>query len=187
MQNKKIVLIVSIALLILFFVTGYVYKNNQTEEYVKMSKEQALLFQRPHSFVVGDENAKVQLVEFFDPACETCAQFHPLIKRIMKEHDGKIKLVLRYAPFHQNSDYAVMMLEAAREQNLFMETLEFMFDTQDYWVKHHVVDAKELWYLLNNIEGLDMEKMAQFINSKKANTVIEQDLNDAKTVTSIWV
>lgn len=182
MQNKKIVLIVSIGLLILFLITGYIYKNNQTEEYVKMGKEQALLFQRPNSFVVGNKDAKVQLVEFFDPACETCAQFHPLIKEIMEENDGKIKLVLRYAPFHQNSNYAVMMLEAAREQNLFMETLEFMFDTQDYWVRHHVVDAKELWSLLGNIKGLDMKKMTEFINNKKADVIIAQDLQDAKTL-----
>ncbi|MFY9074217.1 thioredoxin domain-containing protein [Malaciobacter mytili] len=93
-----------------------------------------------------------------------------------------MKLVLRYAPFHQNSDYAVMMLEAARDQDLFMETLELMFDTQNYWVKHHVVDAKELWSLLGSIGGLDMKRMAEFINNKKADVIIAQDLQDSKTL-----
>ena len=79
MQNKKLVLISTLVLLVLFFVVGYVYKNNESQKYTKMSQEQSKLFQRDYSFVVGNENAKVQLVEFFDPACGTCAMFHPLV------------------------------------------------------------------------------------------------------------
>ena len=60
-----------------------------------MSEKQALPFERVNSFTIGNVNAKVQLVEFFDPACETCAQFHPYVKDIMKQNEGKIKLVLR--------------------------------------------------------------------------------------------
>ena len=54
-----------------------------------MSEEQSSLFQRDYSFVIGNEDAKVQLVEFFDPACETCALFHPHVKEIMKKMRGK--------------------------------------------------------------------------------------------------
>lgn len=180
MQNKKLVLISTLVLLVLFFVVGYIYKNNESQKYTKMSQEQSKLFQRDYSFVVGNENAKVQLVEFFDPACGTCAMFHPLVKDIMKENEGKIKLVLRYAPFHENSDYAVMMLEGAREQGLFLEALELMFETQVYWVQHHVVNPRELWYILSNLKGLDMEKLGQFMNSKKADERIKQDLADAQ-------
>ena len=53
--------------------------------FIKMSEEQSSLFQRDYSFVIGNEDAKVQLVEFFDPACETCALFHPHVKEIMKK------------------------------------------------------------------------------------------------------
>lgn len=183
MQNKKVVLVSIVALLALFFVAGYVYKNKQSEQYENISKSEALVFQRPYSIVVGNKDAKVQLVEFFDPACGTCAQFHPYVKEIMKEHKDKIKLVLRYAPFHQNSNYAVKMLEGAREQGLFMDTLEFMFATQSYWIKHHVVQPKQLWALLANVKGLDMEKMAEFMNNNKtADERIAQDLKDAETL-----
>lgn len=181
MQNKKVVLVSIVALLALFFVAGYFYKNKQSQEYANISKKQALVFQRPYSVVVGNKDAELQLVEFFDPACGTCAQFHPYVKEIMKEHEGKIKLVLRYAPFHQNSNYAVKMLEGAREQGLFMDTLEFMFATQNYWIKHHVVQPKQLWALLGNVKGLDMEKMAEFMNNNKtADERIAQDLKDAE-------
>ncbi|NVJ52664.1 MAG: thioredoxin domain-containing protein [Campylobacteraceae bacterium] len=183
MQNKKVVLVSIVALLALFFVAGYVYKNKQSEEYKNISKNQALVFQRPYSIVIGNKDAKLQLVEFFDPACGTCAYFHPHVKEIMKEHEGKIKLVLRYAPFHQNSNYAVKMLEGAREQGMFMDTLEFMFATQTYWIKNHTVQPKQLWALLTNVKGLDMEKMAEFMNNNKtADERIAQDLKDAEAL-----
>lgn len=182
MQNKKLVLISTLVLLVLFFVIGYVYKNNESEKYTKMSQEQSKLFQRDYSFVVGNKDAKVQLVEFFDPACGTCAMFHPLVKDIMKEHEGKIKLVYRYAPFHKNSDFAVMMLEGAKEQGLFLEVLELMFETQVYWVQDHIVNPRELWYVVSNIKELDMEKLKLFMESRKADAIIKQDLADAEAL-----
>ena len=179
MQNKKVILISIVVLIAIFIGGGYAYQNSQSEKMVEMSKEQALLFQRPYSLVVGKKDAKVQLVEFFDPACETCAQFHPLVKDKIKKSDGNIKIVYRYAPFHKNSNFAVKMLEGAREQGLFMETLEFMFSTQRYWVIHHEVNPQLLWRMLSKVEGLDMEKLGEFMNNPKADEIIKQDLEDA--------
>ena len=180
MQNKNIVFISIVVLIVAFFGGAYFYKNAQAEQSVALSKEQALLFQRPYSYVVGNKDAKVQLVEFFDPACGTCAQFHHLTKTLLTKYKGEVKLVLRYAPFHKNSHYAIKMLEGAREQGKFMETLEFMFATQRQWIKHHEVQAKILWNLLPNIKGLDMEKLGQFMNSSKGDEIIKQDLADAE-------
>lgn len=180
MKNKKVVLVSIIVLVAIFLGAGSYYKNMQTQKSVVMSKEQALLFQRPHSIVIGNKNAKVQLVEFFDPACGTCAQFHPYIKDLLKKNKGNLKLVLRYAPFHKNSNYAVKMLEGAREQGLFMETLEFMFKNQQNWIDGHVVNPKKLWSLLPKITALDMEQLGKFMNDPKADAIIQQDLDDAK-------
>jgi len=180
MQNKKPVLI-SIILLIAIFVGGALfYQNSQSQKALEQAQAQAQSLQRAHSLVVGDKNAKVQLVEFFDPACGTCAQFHPLVKNYIKENEGKIKLVLRYAPFHKNSNYAVKMLEGAREQGLFMETLDFMFSTQRYWIQNHVVNPQLLWRALSKVEGLDMEKLGVFMNDPKADELIKLDLADAE-------
>lgn len=182
MKNKSLILVSVAVLLAIFFGGGYYYNKVQTEKSLALAKEQALLFQRPYSVVVGNENAKVQLVEFFDPACETCAQFHPYVKKLLKDHNGNVKLVLRYAPFHKNSHYAVKMLLGAKEQGKFMEALEFMFNTQRYWVKHHVVQYNTLWRMLGQVNGLDMEKLALYMNDTKGDEIIKQDLADAKTL-----
>lgn len=182
MQNKNLI-IVSIVILIAIFVGGaYFYKDAQTQKSIALAKEKALLFERPYSYTIGNKDAKVQLVEFFDPACETCAMFHPYVKEILNKNDGEIRLVLRYAPFHQNSNHAVKMLEGAREQGKFMEVLEFMFATQRYWVQHHVVKPEVLWQGLGSIKGLDMAKLAEFLKDPKNDEVIIQDLKDAKTL-----
>jgi len=182
MQNKKVVLVSIVVLLAIFIGGGYAYKNSQSLEISQMSKEQAEVFQRPYSMVIGNKDAKVQLVEFIDPACGACADFHFRVKKLMKEKEGDIKLVLRYAPFHQNSNYAVKMLEGARDQGLFMETLTYMFGTQGSWIDNHVVNPQKLWRVLANVKGLDMEKLGIFMNNPKADEIIRQDLADAETL-----
>lgn len=74
----------------------------------------ASLLVRDYSPTKGSDDAKVTIVEFFDPACETCKAFHPFIGNLMAAHPGKIKVVMRNAAFHHGSDYVVAMLEAAR-------------------------------------------------------------------------
>ena len=180
MQNKIVVVLSLIALIALFFVGKNLYITNESAKVLAVSENNSSILKRDYSFEIGSKNAKVQLVEFFDPACATCAQFHPYVKEIMKQNKGNIKLVLRYAPFHQNSNYAVKMLEGAKEQGKFMETLEFMFATQRYWIKNHTVDPRALWNMLPKVEGLDMEKLGKFMNDPKADAIIKQDLEDAQ-------
>lgn len=182
MQNKKMVIFSIVILLVAFFAGGTYYKNLQSENKVKMTKEQEQMLKRPYSLVIGNENAKVQLVEFFDPACGACAYFYPKVKKLMEENKGDIKLVLRYAPFHKNSNYAVKMLEGARDQGVFEKTLEFMFNTQSTWVENHVVNPQKLWSILYNVKGLDMEKLGEFMNTSNADEIIRQDIEDTKTL-----
>lgn len=182
MQNKKVVLVSIVVLIAIFIGGGYAYKNSQSEKLTQMSKEQAEIFQRPYSFVKGNKDAKVQIVEFFDPACETCAEFHFRLKTYLKGKEDKIKLVLRYAPYHQNSNYAVKMLEGARAQGLFIEALEYVFSTQRYWIDGHTVNPQKLWRMLPKVKGLDMEKLGKFMNDPKADEIIKQDLADAEAL-----
>ena len=51
---------------------------------------------RPYSPVIGPPNAAVTIVEFFDPACEACRAFHPIVKQIVAAFPGKVRVVLRY-------------------------------------------------------------------------------------------
>ena len=179
MKNKKMVLSAIIGLILLFVGAGYVYKKNESEKIAKMAQEKAMLFKRDYSYTIGPDDAKVQLVEFFDPACQTCAQFHPYVKELMKEHEGKIQLVMRYAPFHKGSDKVVAMLEATRAQGLFMKTLEMTFGVQKYWASHGSPDLNALWRFLPST-GLDMDKLIVDMKKPEIAKIIAQDLADGK-------
>lgn len=179
MKNKKIVLFSIIALLLLFVGFGYQYNKNESEKLTILAKEKAMLFKRDYSYTVGPDDAKVQLVEFFDPACATCAQFHPYVKEIMKENEGNIQLVLRYAPFHEGSDQVVAMLEATRKQNMFMEILELTFSIQSYWASHGTPKLGVLWGALTK-SGLDMDKLIEDMKNPEIPEIIRQDLADGK-------
>ena len=56
---------------------------------------------------LGDPDAKVHIVEFLDPACETCALFYPMVKKWMSEVPGQIRLSVRHVAFHSGAEYAV--------------------------------------------------------------------------------
>ncbi len=108
-----------LVLIAIFAVTSLYYKNQQSQMYDFMAQNNASTFVRDHSPTLGSDDAKVYLVEFTDPACETCAAFSPFVKQMLKENEGKLKLVIRYAPFHTGADYFVKILEAAKKQGKY--------------------------------------------------------------------
>ncbi len=181
MKKQKIVLFSSIFLVLLFVLGVYLYKNQQAKKFGFMAQENASTFVRKHSQTLGSDDAKVYLVEFSDPACETCSRFHPLVKNLMAANPGKIKLVVRYAPFHAGSDYFVKILEAARKQGKYWETLEVMYKSQPYWASHHKPQPHLIWRFLSSA-GLNLEKIRSDMNDPEIAKLIKQDLADAKTL-----
>jgi protein-disulfide isomerase len=181
MKKQNIVLCSSILLIVLFGLGVYIYKSQQAKKIGFMARENASIFVRKYSPTTGSDDAKVYLVKFSDPACETCSAFHPFVKKLMKDNPGKIKLVIRYATFHHGSDYMVKILEAARRQGKFWETLEVMYNTQDYWASHHNPQPQKVWRFLPDT-GLDLKKIRKDMTDPDIVKLIKQDLADAKAL-----
>ena len=168
-------------LLLVFVITSFYYKGQQAEMYGFMAKENASTFVRGHSQTLGSDDAKVYLVEFMDPACETCAAFSPFVKQMMNANPGKIKLVLRYAPFHDGAQYFVKILEAAKKQGKYWETLDIMYRSQPYWASHSNPQSQRIWQFLPKA-GLDIEQIKKDMNDPAIEKLIARDLADAKTL-----
>lgn len=179
----KYVLIGTTCLVLAFaFVVGMnYYQEKQADKYGFMAQKNAELFVRDHSQALGSDDAKVYIVEFMDPACETCAAFAPFIKQIMAANPGKIKLVLRYAPFHDGADNFVKILEAARMQGKYWETLEVMFKSQHIWASHGNWQPQKLWEVLPRA-GVNVEQIRKDMHSPAIAKIIEQDMADVKTL-----
>jgi len=181
-MKQKTVFIVSAAALVLAFVVGAVlYKNYQAEQAAEVAKRNAKVLTRFHSPTLGNADAKVHIVEFFDPACGTCAQFYPFVKNLMAINSGKIRLTVRYAPFHQGSDQVVRVLEAARKQGKFWQAVEALISTQPVWTQNHVARVDRVWGPLGHV-GLDLNRVRNDMSSPDISRAIQQDLADAKTL-----
>jgi protein-disulfide isomerase len=126
----------------------------------------------------GDADAKVHIVEFLDPACETCAVFFPMVKEWMSQVPGEIRLSVRHVAFHTGADYAVKALEASRQQGKYWETLEALLAAQGQWTQHHTVLPEKIGPAIASV-GLDMDKLMTDMNAMEALVRVEQDRKDA--------
>ncbi len=181
MKKQYLVIFSGILLIMLFVLGAYLYQSQRTQKLGFLAQEQAELFVRPHSPILGAPEAKVYLVEFMDPACETCAAFSPFVKKMMADNPGRIKLIIRYAPFHDGADHFVKILEAAKKQGKYWETLDILYQSQPYWASHHNPQPQLAWRFLP-MAGLDQEKIRTDMDDPAIQRIIDQDLADARTL-----
>jgi protein-disulfide isomerase len=134
---------------------------------------------RPHSPVIGPVDAPVTIVEFFDPMCEACRAFYPIVKQIMAAFPNEVRLVLRYTPFHEGADVAVRILETARAQQRFEPVLEALVARQPDWAVHGAPDLEKAWGFAG-AAGLDVQRAKAEASSPGIDRVLEQDVADVK-------
>lgn len=180
-KQTQLFVFAAVFLLLAFIVGALLYKSEKSDTVAQAYQRNKSTFIREHSPTLGNPGAKVEIVEFLDPACETCKSFSPLVKNLMAANPDKIRLFVRYAPFHQGSDYVVKMLEAAKRQGKFWQTLDAVFATQSSWAPHHRPQPQLVWNHIGGV-GLDVERLRQDMNAPEIERIIQQDLADAKTL-----
>ena len=181
MKQKTMFAAAAVILLLAFLVGAWVYKNRETDQSAKIADSTYTRLVRMHSPTLGKPDAKVQLVEFLDPACGACASFHPMVKKILAENPDQIRLVVRYAPFHKGSGKVVAVLEAAKKQGKFWPALEALLASQAHWTRQHIAKVDLVWKQLDGL-GLDIEQMRVDMKAPAMMRLIAQDLDDAKAL-----
>lgn len=181
MKRWQIVALTGAALLAAFALAGALFKERQRDALGSLARDQAGALVREHSPTLGSADAKVTIVEFLDPGCETCRVFDPFVKQLMAAYPGKIRLVVRYAPLHHGADEMVAVLEAARRQGKYWETLRLMYDAQPYWADHHNPQPQLMWQFLPQA-GLDLERLRRDAADPAIARLIAQDVADARAL-----
>jgi len=179
MSKKSIFISVAGILLLAFGLATVIYKNHQSNQPGASGGGRSAVFERQGAPVKGSIDAKVTIVEFFDPACETCADFYPLVNRLLDKYPGKVRVMMRYAPFHKGSDEVVKILEAAHLQGKFFPALELLFKNQRRWTINHVSQPDRALGILKGM-ALDHEKLAAEMNQPAVSEAIQQDVGDVK-------
>ncbi|MFT5014782.1 MAG: protein-disulfide isomerase [Dinoroseobacter sp.] len=181
-MNKKTLLIgTSLIVIAALLAVAVSFQTEQPKKIENTSADNRNVLERASAPTKGPRDAKVTIVEFFDPACETCAVFYPLVNNLVKKYPGKVNILMRYAPLHQGSDQVVKLLEAAHLQGQFWPALEILFANQQRWTRHHVAQPQSAAALLSSLR-LDSEQFVRDVNSDSTSNVIRQDVADGKTL-----
>jgi protein-disulfide isomerase len=180
MTRRNVVLIASFIAVALFILGASLYSKPAPDIAVKLDANGESVLFRAHSPILGPASAKVTVTEFFDPLCETCREFFPLVKEIIADHQGNVRFVLRYATFHAGSEEAVRILEAARRQNKF-EIVHFALqEKQGEWAAHGATNLPRAWAIAAEV-GLDIAKARQDALLPEVDRIIQQDMADAQS------
>jgi protein-disulfide isomerase len=104
---------------------------------------------------IGNDDAPIRLVEFYDYACGGCRQFKPVLDGILEQHRDKAAAYFMMFPLGKwvDSRSAGQAAIAAAQQGKFKEMHAILFERAPQHNREAVMSyAKEL--------GLDMEKFA---------------------------
>jgi protein-disulfide isomerase len=178
MTSKQRAVLVGVAATLMvggFFLGASIFKSQRAERLAEIGKIATVEneFVRGYSQRLGSPDAKVVIVEFLDPGCEACAALSPHVKALLDAHPGQVQLVLRYIPLHQGADVAVKILEAARKQGKYWETLQMMFATQPA--------PQKLGPYLPGL-GLDVNRLQLDMQGMDIAHILQQDIADAQTL-----
>jgi protein-disulfide isomerase len=178
MTSKKLTVSLILGVVLVAFAFGvYHYQRGVQNAQMQKVSQHATRLVRMHSPVFGPQGAPVTIVEFFDPACETCRAFHPIVKDLLAQYPNDVRLVIRYAPFHQGSDQVVKLLEAAKRQNKYAPVLEAVLAAQPQWADHGQPNVG-LAFKVAEQAGLDLEKAMVDVQKPEVAAVLQQDMED---------
>ncbi len=181
-MNRKWLVFAALAAVVVVFAAGVlVFKDRSQQEAAQVARNSGDALVRAHAPVFGNPAAKVTIVEFFDPSCEACRAFYPIVKGMVNASFGQVRLVVRYAPLHQGSDTAIQILEAARLQGKYWEALEKALADQPRWAAYHNPRPELLWESIADI-GLDLPKARLDANSPAIGELLRQDMADMKAL-----
>jgi protein-disulfide isomerase len=186
-KEIKILVLIGVVVVIAAFIGANYYRESVQKERKSTETDGPLV--RADSPTLGPADAPVTLVEFLDPECESCSAFYPTVKQILKDYDGKVRLVVRYMSFHQNSMLAATFTEAAGEQGKYWEMQETLFRRQPEWGERHgephPTSSKSpvaLFELYAMELGLDVEKIRRAVAQNRYAAKLERDKSDGQSL-----
>ncbi len=177
MKTKTLVVLYGVGAFAALLIGAATYFARPVEQAAAKTANAAALV-RFHSPMKGEPAAKVHIVEFLDPACETCRDFYPYVSEFLHANPGRVRVSIRYAPFHPGSEEVVRMLEASKLQGKYWQALEALLAAQPQWVIQHRARPDLASNVIRGL-GLDMERLDRDMQAPEITRIIQQDIQDA--------
>ncbi len=125
----------------------------------------------------GSAGAKVTLVEFADYECPHCKRLQPVLRQILDEFKGEVRMYFKHYPLpqHTNARLAAEAAVAAQKQGKFWPFQEKVWENQDSLSPAELEKfGKEL--------GLDMAKFRVDLDDAKVKARVQKDRVDGTTL-----
>ena len=183
MKTKHVLMVTATSVLVVMALLYVAIspKSSESSANAARSVDARAALERMSAVTIGAPAAKVHIVEFLDPACETCRDFYPLVKKIMADNPDRIRLSVRLIAFHNGSDFVVRLLYAARKQDQFWPVLTRLLATQQAWAINHTVQPDLVWQQVTSL-GLDDQQLRKDMESPEVAAAATQDMQDAKAL-----
>ncbi len=167
--------------IIIFGGALFFFNKNKEDEASMAAANQApqLSTERDGAYFKGPANAKVTVVEFFDPECEGCAAFHPILQKIVSEYPDDVKLVARYMLYHGNSHEAALALEGAGKQGKFWEMYNFMLERQNEW-SHRKEPVRDIFSKFASELKLDLTEFNKAYDDITFRATLAKDVSEGQ-------
>lgn len=127
--------------------------------------------------ILGDKNAKIQIIIYDDFECPFCYKFYETTKQIKEEFGNKVAIVFRHYPLriHDNAMVAAEASECAAEQGKFWEMYDKLFadnNANKMGVDQFKQDAADL--------GFDQAKFNQCLDTEKYKDKVTSQMIEGK-------
>ena len=134
--------------------------------------------------ILGNPNAAVMIVEYSDPECPFCKQFHSTMQRIMDEYgrDGNVAWVYRQFPIvglHKKAPYEAQATECAAEiggNSKFWEYTTALYNRTESNDSFNTDDLPKLAKEMN----IDESKFTDCLKSGRMKARVDEDIRDAQ-------
>jgi protein-disulfide isomerase len=125
----------------------------------------------------GAASGKVTLVEFADYECPHCKRLQPVLRQILDEFKGDVKLYFKHYPLpqHTNARLAAEAAVAAQKQGKFWQYEDKLWANQD-----NLSPAEMEKYAKES--GLDVAKFRQDLDDKTTKERVQKDRVDGSTL-----
>ena len=135
-------------------------------------------------FVIGNEDAKITIIEYASLSCSHCADFHVnTLETLKKEYidTGKVRMVFRDYPFNYPALLGSMVLRCIPE-NYRYDYMNALFKLQPDWVnKKNKKTIQELYKIMQSGGMTKEEYDACIYNTELENEILEEKLELKQT------
>jgi protein-disulfide isomerase len=177
MKNTKLLLFSALGIACLFGLAALLTKKEALPEIPRVAQDRLV---KSYSPSLGNPDAKVTVVEYLDPECESCAAFYPVVKGLVNDYKDRLRFTVRYMLFHGNSKLAALATEAAGKQGKYWEMQGQLFYKTDW--THQQTPQNEKFEKIAGELGLDLEKFKADMKDPEILANIENDFKEGPSL-----